>query len=133
MITTPSDWKSCLARLEGEPRLAVDLESNSLFAYRERVCLIQISVPEQDYIIDPLSGLDFSGLGALFQSHDTEKVFHAAEYDLILMKREYGWDLANIFDTMWAARILGYARIGLASILESQYGLKLNKKYQKAD
>jgi ribonuclease D len=62
-----------------------------------------------------------------------EKVLHAAEYDLMLMKRDYGWRLQNLFDTMWAARILGYKRFGLANMLAELFQVKLDKKYQRAD
>lgn len=133
LVTTVSEWQNTLARLQSEARLAIDLEANSLFAYRERVCLIQISITGQDYIIDPLTDLDLSGLGTIIQDPKVEKVFHAAEYDLILLKRQYGWVLENLFDTMWAARILGYARCGLANLLESFYKVKLDKRHQKAN
>ncbi len=111
----------------------MDLEANSLYAYRERVCLVQISTAHQDYIVDPLAGLDLEGLGELAENPAVEKIFHAAEYDLMLMKREYGWQLRNLFDTMWAARILGYAQVGLANILNEFYGVTLDKRYQKAN
>jgi ribonuclease D len=104
-----------------------------MFAYREQVCLIQISIPSQDYIIDPLVGLELSGLGVLMADPAIEKVFHAAEYDLILLKREYGWKLNHLFDTMWAARILGYSAYGLASLLEKLYQVKLDKRFQKSN
>lgn len=133
LITTASGWRACLNRLRAEPRMAIDLEANSMYAYRERVCLIQISIPEQDYIVDPLAKIDLSGLGDLLADPAVEKVFHAAEYDLILMKREFGWTLQNLFDTMWAARILGYPRYGLANLIESFFGVKLNKRYQKSN
>ncbi len=133
LISTPQGWHDCLQRLNVQPRLAIDLEANSMYAYRERVCLIQISIPQQDYIIDPLSDIDLGGLGDLLANHAVEKVFHAAEYDLRLVKREYSWELNNLFDTMWAARILGYERYGLASMLEELYGIKLNKRHQKSN
>jgi ribonuclease D len=126
-------WRDCLAELREQPRLALDLEANSLYAYRERVCLIQISTDRQDYILDPTAITDLSGLGALIEDSRVEKVFHAAEYDLILMKQDYGWALRNLFDTMWAARILGYERCGLANLLADKYGVQVNKKYQKAN
>jgi ribonuclease D len=133
LITTQSDWQSCLEKLQAEPRLAIDLEANSMYAYREEVCLIQISIPGQDYIIDPLGVPDLSGLGHIVQNPQIEKVFHAAEYDLMLLKRQFEWQLHNLFDTMWAARILGYQRYGLASILETVYDIKLDKRYQKSN
>jgi ribonuclease D len=132
-ITSQDAWLSCLHALQTHSRIALDLEANSMYAYRERICLIQISIPEQDYIVDPLAPLELSGLGEIIEDPSIEKVFHAAEYDLLLMKKQYGWDLHNLFDTMWAARILGYERFGLASLLETVFGIKLNKKYQKSN
>ncbi len=133
LIRTRTDWQLCLEKLQAEPRLAIDLEANSMYAYREEVCLIQITIPGQDYILDPLSVPDLSSLGDIIQSPQIEKVFHAAEYDLTLLKRQFDWQLHNLFDTMWAARILGYPRYGLASMLEEVYDVKLNKRYQKSN
>lgn len=132
-VGTENEWQACMAEISGCKSLAMDLESNSLFAYQEQVCLIQISTPRVDYIVDPIAGLDLAPLGRIVQDPSIEKVFHAAEYDCILMRRQYGWKLENLFDTMWAARILGYERYGLANLLESAYGVKLNKKFQKAN
>jgi ribonuclease D len=132
-ISRAREWEDCLRRLQQEPRLAVDLEANSLYAYREEVCLIQISIPGQDYIVDPTTGLELTGLGELFASLEVEKVFHAAEYDLMLVKRQYGWELENLFDTMWAARILGIERVGLANMLEAEFGIQVDKHFQRAN
>lgn len=126
-------WDHCLELLRKEPRLAIDLEANSMFAYRERVCLIQISTPTADYIVDPLYVRNLDGLGELMADPAIEKIFHAVEYDLLLMSRDYGWELSNLFDTMWAARILGYSKLGLASLLEQFFGLTLSKRFQKSD
>ncbi|MCA9898863.1 MAG: HRDC domain-containing protein [Ardenticatenaceae bacterium] len=133
LITTQSDWQLCLEKLHAEPRLAIDLEANSMYAYREEVCLIQITIPGQDYIIDPLGVRDVTGLGEIIQDPQVEKVFHAAEYDMILLKRQFDWQLHNLFDTMWAARILGYERYGLASMIETVYGIELDKRHQKSN
>jgi ribonuclease D len=123
-----------LARiLVSQPRLAVDTESNSLHAYREQVCLVQFSTPSTDYLVDPLVLHDFSPLAPIFSDPKIEKVFHAAEYDLICLKRDFGITIANIFDTMQAARILGYKQVGLDSMLAEKLGITLNKRYQKAD
>ena len=105
--------------LSGEPVVAVDTESNSLYAYRERVCLIQFSSPEKDYLVDPLE-IDVSTLAPLFASTEIEKIFHAAEYDLLMLDRDFGFRVSNLFDTMVAARILGWKAVGLGSILREQ-------------
>ncbi|MEE4193666.1 MAG: ribonuclease D [Anaerolineae bacterium] len=113
--------------------IAVDTESNSLFAYYEQVCLIQFSTPETDYLVDTLAIEDLSSLGSIFSNPDIENVFHAAEYDLICLKRDFGFTFTNIFDTMVGARNLGWKRTGLGNILEENFGVKVNKKYQRAN
>jgi ribonuclease D len=132
-VNNHSAWTQCVARLGQEPKVAIDLEANSLFAYRERVCLIQISIPGQDYIVDPEASFDLASLGDIFADAAVEKIFHAAEYDLILIERQYGWALNNLFDTMWASRILGKSRYGLANLLHSYFDVKQDKKHQKAN
>ena len=132
-VANAAKWEACLRDLRAAPRLAIDLEANSMFAYRERVCLIQISTADTDYIIDPIRQLDLSGLGEIVADPRVEKVFHASEYDLILMRRDYGWHLNNLFDTMWAVRMLGYSQMGLASLLEKFYGVSTSKRFQKAN
>ncbi len=122
-----------LTHLHGQPALAVDTESNSLYAYKEQVCLIQISVPGSDYLIDPLALQDLSGLGPLLSDPEVLKVLHGAEYDVAVLHRDFGFTIANLFDTMWASRILGWPAHGLAALLKSQFGVSLNKKYQRAN
>ncbi len=122
-----------LARLRGEPALAVDTESNSLYAYKEQVCLIQISVPGTDFLVDPLALADLSGLGPLLADRQVLKVLHGAEYDLSVLERDYQFTLENLFDTMWASRILGWPAHGLAALLKEHFGVSLNKRYQRAD
>ncbi len=115
------------------PILAVDTESNSLYVYREQVCLIQFSTPDTDYLVDPLALADLSPLAPIFADPNIEKVFHAAEYDLICLKRDFGFRFTNLFDTMQAARILGREAVGLGSILEAEFGLHVDKRYQRAN
>lgn len=133
LITTTPQLIDLVARFRREPRLAVDTESNSLHAYQEQVCLIQFSIPGEDYLVDPIVLPDMAPLGELFADPGVEKVFHAAEYDLICLKRDFNFRFVNLFDTQVAARILGWPKVGLGSILETQFGVSLNKKYQRAD
>ena len=122
-----------VGQLAGHAVVAVDTESNSLHAYRERVCLIQFSTPDADFIVDPIKLRDLAALGPLFANPDQQKIFHAAEYDIICLRRDYGFDFVNLFDTMVAARTLGWPQVGLAAILEVQFGVKMDKKHQRAD
>ncbi len=132
LVDTPQRFTALLKDLGRQPRIAVDTESNSLHAYRERVCLIQFSTPETDYVVDPLA-LDVSPLGPIFARPSVEKVFHAAEYDLICLRRDFSFSFANLFDTMQAGRILGRRQAGLDRLLEEKFGVKMNKRFQKAD
>jgi ribonuclease D len=133
MITRAQALERMVNRLTSEPILAVDTESNSLYAYQERVCLIQFSTPKDDFLVDPLALDDLSPLEPLFADPKIEKIFHAAEYDLITMKRDFNFEFENLFDTMVAARILGWEAIGLGSILKSEFDVELNKRYQRAN
>jgi ribonuclease D len=132
-VDTSVGFRAMLAHLQGQPALAVDTESNSLYVYEEQVCLIQISVPEADYLVDPLTLHDLSGLGPLLADPKVLKVLHGAEYDVSVLHRDFGFTIANLFDTMWASRILGWPSHGLAALLKAYFGVSLNKKYQRAN
>jgi ribonuclease D len=132
-VATNSALASLVNELSRQPRIAVDTESNSLHAYREQVCLIQFSTPETDYLVDPLAGMDLSLLAPIFADPHIEKIFHAAEYDLLCLRRDFEFTFANIFDTMQAERILGYEKVGLDAALSRFFGVTVNKRFQKAD
>jgi len=132
-VTRPEALRQMANQLANEPILAVDTESNSLYAYKEQVCLIQFSTPQDDFLVDPLALDDLSPLEDLFFDPGIEKIFHAAEYDLISLKRDYSFEFENLFDTMIAARILGWEQIGLGNILKAEFGVELNKRYQRAN
>ena len=132
-VDKPSTFNQMVADLTAQPRIAVDTESNSLHAFRERVCLVQFSTPKKDYIVDPLILQDLSPLAPLFADKKIEKIFHAAEYDLICLRRDFGFEFASIFDTMQAARVLGYQFVGLDNLLQEKFTVKMDKRHQKAD
>lgn len=133
--------KNLVAQLGDISVLAVDTEANSMFVYREQVCLIQLSIRRAadgnaqilDYIIDPLMISDVSPLGEVFANPAVEKVFHAADYDITSMKRDFGFEFVNIFDTYFAAQTLGWQRVGLSSLLEEHFGVVLDKRFQQAE
>ncbi len=133
IIATPEALRALVAQLHREPRIALDTESNSLYAYHERTCLIQISIPNKNFLVDPLALDDLGPLGEILAAPEIEKVFHAADYDLIVLRRDFGFNCVNLFDTMWAARVLGWPRVGLANILASRFGVTVNKRYQRYD
>jgi len=117
-------------RMAGCSRIAIDTEADSLYHYYEKVCLIQITVEEETYILDPLAGLDFTDFFKVL----TEKtiILHSADYDLRLLRASYGFfPAADVFDTMLAARILGHAKLGLSALVEKYFGITLSKHGQK--
>ncbi len=132
-INQQSVFEDLMQRLSTEKTLAVDTEANSLYAYREQVCLIQISTDKTDFIIDPLPLHDLTALGELFKDPGVEKIFHASEYDILIMHDDFDFEFRNLFDTMLAAQILGREKLGLDALMEEIIGIKVNKKYQRAN
>ena len=133
VVTAREHLEEVASEFAAAPRLAIDTESNGFYAYREKVCLLQISTPQQDYIIDPLAIKDLSALGPLLADPKIEKIFHAGEYDIICLKRDYRFRFSRVFDTMIASRLLGFKELGLAAAIERHFGVKLSKKLQRAD
>ena len=113
--------------------LALDTEGASFHRFVDRIYLLQLSTRDKTAIIDPLPIGTPALLGALLESSDVEVVFHDADYDLRLLQQDYGWHVRNIFDTRVAAQLLGLRAFGLAALLERYFGVKLDKKHQRAD
>ncbi|MBI5966125.1 MAG: ribonuclease D [Chloroflexi bacterium] len=119
--------------LATQSRVAVDTESNSLHAFREQVCLVQFTTTNADYLVDPLVLRDLNILAPIFSNPKIEKIFHAAEYDLICLRRDFNFSFANLFDTMQAARVLGYPAVGLDRLLGDKFKIQTDKRHQKAN
>jgi len=111
--------------------LAIDTEADSLHAYPEKVCLIQISTVDRDQLVDPLAGINLDPLLEALDAH--ELIFHAADYDLRLLRKHHEFTPSAIFDTMLAARLLGERQFGLSHLVEKFLGVTLDKGSQKAD
>lgn len=115
----------------GLPRLAVDTEADSLHCYFEKLCLIQISVPGRDFLIDPLAPMDLTPLWSAWEGK--ELIFHGADYDLRLLRRSGAPRPARIFDTMIAARLSGLLEFSYAALMERFFQVKIAKASQKAN
>jgi ribonuclease D len=122
-----------MAVLESEREIAVDTEADSFYHYQERVCLVQISAGGRDWLVDPLRGLDIRPLGALLSDPARTKVFHDGEYDVLILKRQFGFRFAGLFDTRVAAAALGMEAPGLAAVVNAHYGFELDKSQQRSD
>ncbi|MEQ1893551.1 MAG: HRDC domain-containing protein [Planctomycetota bacterium] len=122
-----------LAALAPEREVAVDTEADSFYHYQERVCLLQITAGGRDWLVDPLQGLDIRPLGELLADPARTKVFHDGEYDILILKRQFGFRFANLFDTRIAAAALGMEAPGLAAVVAQRYGYELDKSQQRSD
>jgi ribonuclease D len=111
--------------------VAIDTEADSLHAYPEKVCLIQVSVSGADVLIDPLAKISLEPLWPEFKKH--ELILHGADYDLRLLRKWHNFVPLRIFDTMLASRLLGERKFGLADLLKKYVGVELEKGSQKAD
>lgn len=120
------------AEVRRAPAVGVDIESNGFHAYTEKVCLLQLSTESADFVIDPFA-VDLSPLGELFAAPERTVVFHAGEYDITSLKRDYGFRFARVFDTMVAAKMLGRPGVGLAAVVKERFGVVLAKDLQKSD
>ncbi len=118
-------------RLRGAPWLALDTEADSLHAYPERLCLVQVSMPGEDVLVDPLAGLDLGPLWSALAGRAL--ILHGADYDLRLLFRGHGFVPREVFDTMWAARLLGLTEFGLVNLTQRYLGVRLEKGPQKAN
>jgi ribonuclease D len=131
VIHTNEQLAAFLPVVKSATWLAIDTEADSLHAYPEKVCLIQISTTEGDRLVDPLAKMDINPfLDALV---GRELIFHAADYDLRLLRKHHDFAPTEIFDTMLAARLLGERQFGLGALVEKFLGVKLDKGPQKAD
>jgi ribonuclease D len=122
-----------LASVRKSEILALDTEGASFHRFIDRVYLIQLSTRAKHAIIDPLAIAPPRLLGDLVEDPAVEIVFHDADYDLRLLHQDYGWQIRNVFDTRVAAQLLGLKAFGLAALLEKYFGMKLDKKHQRAD
>jgi ribonuclease D len=131
LVADEAALRELVAALRDEPVVAFDTESNSFHAYRERICLLQVSSRARDWIVDPLA-IHPGPLGQLL-CDGRVTVLHGADYDVRCLRREWGWRLPRLFDTMAAARRLGRTGLGLAALVEAQFGVRLAKGNQRAD
>jgi ribonuclease D len=136
IIERLSDLESLAADLLHEPIVAVDTEADSFYHYFDKTCLVQIATLKNSYLVDPLAmggPAELAPLGPVFASPDVKVLFHAAEYDIYVLKRDCGFSFVNLFDTMVSAQLLGYPAVGLSALIERHFGVKLPKDEQRSD
>jgi ribonuclease D len=135
-IETAAELEALARDLAQQRVIAIDTEADSFYHYFDKTCLIQVGCKRGIYLIDPLSiggPEELAPLGPVLAAPEIRKIFHAAEYDLFVLNRDCGFNVANLFDTMVSAQLLGYPAIGLSALVERHFGLKLPKDEQRSD
>lgn len=131
IIENQVDLANIIKSFEGEKNIAFDLEADSMFHFKEKVCLLQMAANEINILIDPLKNKDLSLLKPLFLNRDIKKIFHGADYDVRSLYRDFSIEINNLFDTEIACRFLGFKETGLGTVLQKRFDVSLDKKYQK--
>ena len=133
LIQDQAGLERLFERFRGEPLLAVDTEAASFHRFHDRIYLLQLSSRQETAVVDPLAVTSLDPLAAVLADAGTEIVFHDADYDLRLLGLEYGFRATNLFDTRIAAQLLNEPGVGLAALLEKYLGVRLDKRFQRAD
>jgi ribonuclease D len=138
VIGSQQELAGLISQIQAANRVALDTEADSLHSYREKLCLVQISVPfteaargEDDFIVDPLSDVDLEPLRHALESR--EIVLHAADYDLRMLRRGLNFTASKIFDTVIASRLLGIREFSLGALVKRFFDIELHKHSQKAN
>ena len=131
-IDTPEGLLEMGERLGGYDSIAIDAEMDSYFVYHTKLCLIQITAGQNDFLVDSLALKDLTPLNDVTQNPNIRKVFHAGENDVPFF-RDRGVTFVNLFDTHFAAKILDLPSKGLAGLVELYFEVKLSKEHQRSD
>jgi ribonuclease D len=133
-VRTAADLAGLAGRLQGSRAIGLDTEADSLYHHREKVCLIQLATEDgAAMLIDPLALRELPPLAAALADAGVVKVLHGADYDVTSLKRDFGFTIVRVFDTMLAARFLGLPEVGLQAVLRRELGVELSKSSQKDD
>jgi ribonuclease D len=136
IVTQKSELEKLAKQLMREDVVAFDTEADSFYHYFDKVCLVQIATRKKCWLVDPLeieAPEMLAALAPVFASPKVRVLFHAAEYDIYVLKRDSGFEFTNLFDTMVCAQLLGYPAIGLAALVERHFGVVLPKDEQRSD
>jgi len=132
-LDTAERAASFMDSITGVRELAIDTEGASFHRFVDRIYLLQLSTEHHSAIFDPLLAGVLPKLGSMIEDREVEVIFHDADYDLRLLRQDYGWHATHIFDTRIAAQLLGIPAFGLAALLDKFFGVKLDKQHQRAD
>lgn len=133
IVDDDASFDRLVSTLSAARAFGVDTESNGMYAHAERVCLLQFSVVGSDWILDPLAVHDISALAPLFADPSITKILHGADYDIRCLRRDYGFEIHGLFDTLIAAQMLAMPQFGLADLLIRFFGVEVDKQFQRYD
>jgi len=133
LINTKTDLEKITSDLKKEKFIAVDVEADSMYHFKEKVCLVQLATKKKHVVIDPLQIQDISSLKGLFSNSDIKKIFHGADFDVRSLYRDFNIKIKNLFDTQLACMFLGIRQTSLDAVLKKRFKISLNKKYRKRD
>jgi ribonuclease D len=133
IIESSSQLARLVSQIEHEAAIGVDVEADSMYHFKEKVCLIQMATPSINVIIDSLVIKDLSVLKPIFKRRNIQKIFHGADYDVRSLYRDFRISINNLFDTELAGRFLGFRETGLEAVLKKKFAITLDKKFQRKD
>ena len=133
IIENSSQLARLVSQIENETTIGVDVEADSMYHFKEKVCLIQMATANVNVVIDPLVIKDLSALKPIFKRSDVLKIFHGADYDVRSLYRDFKFNINNLFDTELASRFLGFPESGLEAVLKKKFAVTLDKKFQRKD
>jgi ribonuclease D len=134
-LTAPDEIEALARRVEAAGEVAIDTESNSMFVYRERICLVQLAFADEAVAVDPLAfdARAIEPLRSVLEDPEFPVYLHGGEYDVAVLKREWSMNLRGLFDTQQAASFLGWERTGYGSLVERVRSVKLDKAHARHD
>ncbi len=127
IVTDASGVAVALAAARTAGSCSLDTEFLWEKTYAPQLCLAQLAVGDQIWLIDPIAGAPLAPLGELIADPSVEKLMHAPSADLIAFGLHFGSVPANVFDTQIAAGFVGLtANASLDRLLEAVLKVRLN-------
>jgi len=131
-VDTPERAREAGLAIAAADTIAVDCEAAGYHRYSDRLCLVQLSTPSRTFVLDPLA-VDLRPQLQGLEDPRRRIMMHGAAYDLRLLRRDLGIRVAHLVDTQVQAGLLGEPAVGLQALLERHLGIRVSKKFQKAD
>ena len=132
-IDDTAGLETARAALDGSELIALDCEAAGYHRYSDRLCLVQLTMRDRTYLFDALAIDAQDVLRPALEDPAVRVLMHGADFDIRLLDRDLDIALTGLFDTQIAASLLGESSLGLSNLLDKRLGIRLSKKYQKAD